>query len=1465
MDKIKKKRTAVRRRVTLLQDVENELAKQDTSLEKLTCHKETLDDLKVTIGALDNEYLDSMIAGEHDEELVNAETDCAAEYEDKIKLGMVKIRGWMKKNGHDSDAKSSSSDNDENKISEKNRTYKLPKTEIKKFSGALKDWLGWWSYFRQIHDDEGLHSSVKFQYLRQSMTEGTEAAEIVDGFPPTDKNYPLAVEAPKEQYGRDDVQIQVYVRELLGLIIKNVTNKEKFPLSKLVLLVLMKTHLRALQSLNIGNASPETFLFPMVESSLPEEVLRAWQRNPMSRQNGSLMDPPKTKLSLLVEFCETEVRSEQQINLARDGFGVNVLPDKLSKKGQRDPKKLGGSESPATAAALFTSDKSNSCIFCDKTGHNSPECYKARKMSMDEKNEKIKEQRACFKCLKRNHVASKCKGKVKCFICEKPHHQVMCSHKQSKEEEAVTDGVKTMTNIQPTVAMKTSTNEDKVVLRGIMRVKVSGNKNQYREARLLIDSGSDISYIREEFAEELHLTPIGKKVFTTVFGGGYDVCERKQYNVKLEGLPAGKNMLKKTEEIPLFSARTICGDCAPIPVGPWIKDLLKLNVVLTDTYVDSHNIDILIGSNLIGRLVTGRMVKLNTSVIATETTIGWYLNGELPKQKSQTLAARSIIMCTRTKELSALWDLDTLGISDTIQKGTQDEHEAKVKEEFQKNLERDRDGRYVIKLPWLTESMRIPDNRNVAMQRLESTSTRVVTKGEFENYDIFRAWEKEGIIERLDREEKPTGHYLPHRPVFKPESLTTPVRPVFDASCRVGNYPSLNQCLEKGPNLLEIIPKILIRFRAKKVGVISDIRKAFQMIGVNQEDRKFQRFLWWKDFEAKVVQEYQHCRVVFGMNCSPFILAAVLEFHLLHLPEEDKKAGMELLRSLYVDNCVTSFESISQYTEFRAESTAILLHAKMDLREWESNADDKMEREVTWVLGYNWDKSKDEMFCDLPLHLGKEDLNVTKRTVLSIASQVFDPIGFTSPTVLQLKIMLQEAWAQDLKWDELWGTEAINKVKTWCEEARVLSKIRIPRWAVGSIDDLELHTFTDASQNAYSAVVFARSTRESNVCVQLLMAKSRVAPMKKEDPKKNNKKITIPRLELMGCLIGVRLANTVKNALGYEDVKSYFWSDSTTALQWIRRDEIWNTFVGNRIKEINKNSNKEDWRHCPGKQNPADLPSRGCSPTELLNSKWWEGPAWLKLSKEAWPPIKEEGVVEALVQEEKKKSNLTLISRHDSPLFSTKFASYQKNVRVLAYILRFVGKGAVKKPYPKFMTPPELRFAEVILIRVLQRQYFPDAKKVQPRVILMEDNLLHVRTKLEYSDDSDGFRFPMLLPAKCQLVQELIREMHRFHGHGGVQFTVGKLREKYWIQQARKTVTQAIRGCANCRRFDAKPFQVNPVALPEKRVTVGEVFSTTGVDLAGPLYLNDGKKCWIVLYTCAVYRCVELDIVLFSV
>jgi len=80
----------------------------------------------------------------------------------------------------------------------------------------------------------------------------------------------------------------------------------------------------------------------------------------------------------------------------------------------------------------------------------------------------------------------------------------------------------------------------------------------------------------------------------------------------------------------------------------------------------------------------------------------------------------------------------------------------------------------------------------------------------------------------------------------------------------------------------------------------------------------------------------------------------------------------------------------------------------------------------------------------------------------------------------------------------------------------------------------------------------------------------------------------------------------------------YCWTDSSTALYWIRGEEPWGTFVNNRVGEIRELTLKEMWRHVPGEMNSDDLPSRGCNAGVLLRSRWWEGPSWLKLDEEAW-------------------------------------------------------------------------------------------------------------------------------------------------------------------------------------------------------------------------------------------------------
>ncbi|GFV60238.1 integrase catalytic domain-containing protein [Trichonephila clavipes] len=134
------------------------------------------------------------------------------------------------------------------------------------------------------------------------------------------------------------------------------------------------------------------------------------------------------------------------------------------------------------------------------------------------------------------------------------------------------------------------------------------------------------------------------------------------------------------------------------------------------------------------------------------------------------------------------------------------------------------------------------------------------------------------IIEEVPKTEVDNlGYYLPHRPVMKQASQTMKIRPVFDASARDKSQPSLNDCLNRGPNLIELIPDIIDRFRLYPIGLSSDIEKAFLQLSIIPEHRDYLRFFLPNVEESKI---YRHCRVVFGICSSPFQLSACID-HLL--------------------------------------------------------------------------------------------------------------------------------------------------------------------------------------------------------------------------------------------------------------------------------------------------------------------------------------------------------------------------------------------------------------------------------------------------------------------------------------------------------------------------------------------------------------------------------------------------------
>ena len=219
------------------------------------------------------------------------------------------------------------------------------------------------------------------------------------------------------------------------------------------------------------------------------------------------------------------------------------------------------------------------------------------------------------------------------------------------------------------------------------------------------------------------------------------------------------------------------------------------------------------------------------------------------------------------------------------------------------------------------------------------------------------------------------------------------------------SYPSLNQCLEKGPNLIELVPSSLNRFREKKIGVISDIKSAFLQIEVNKSDRDFLRFFWIIDGQVTV---FIHCRVVFGLSCSPFLLSAMISSHLETAYEKAKtnndsawtmNSVKKLKESFYVDNCVARVDSTEGPDNFVREATAVMAEGGFNLCGWE-NTDDHSERENTLVLAMLWNKCKDT----LTLNPAVTDIDlpgtITKRAILSATHKVFDPIGFTYPVSL---------------------------------------------------------------------------------------------------------------------------------------------------------------------------------------------------------------------------------------------------------------------------------------------------------------------------------------------------------------------------------------------------------------------------------------------------------------------------------
>ncbi|GFX64818.1 integrase catalytic domain-containing protein [Trichonephila clavipes] len=636
---------------------------------------------------------------------------------------------------------------------------------------------------------------------------------------------------------------------------------------------------------------------------------------------------------------------------------------------------------------------------------------------------------------------------------------------------------------------------------------------------------------------------------------------------------------------------------------------------------------------------------------------------------------------------------------------------------FKKTLEFEK-GHYIVQLPFRKSYNELSYNYPLAKQRFQNLWRRFGHDSLlYQQYrGIIRDYTEQGIIEEVkteitDNKLKTPVYYLPHQAIRKDDRLTSKARIVFDA----GRYQVA-----------------LINFRLNAIAFFSDIKQAFLQICLADEHKYAFRFLWSDDEQCvhkrPKLQVYRFNRVNFGVSSSPFLLTATNRHHIEKYKHELPDTVELLDRNFYVDDLISCGNEFEEALQTSRRAKNIMEAAGMDLRKWITNDAKLMEQwkkenfnvhpihetvslgaNGTKVLGLSWNTNECYLTTDTKslLEFVSLDKN-TKRFILQAIGKIFDPLGLISPFTIRMKCLLQNLWKEEIQWDNPLRSHTEKEWKKW--------------YSTLLEDDVELHSFCDASKKVYGAAIYLRTKSRNGISVKFGISKSRVAPLNC---------VTLPRLELLGALAAARLASKVKKIVNLKrSCLQYHRTDSKIVLFWIKGNKTrWKQFVANRVNEITSLTDPHSWYHCAGKENPADFLSRGLSADCLVsNSRWWRGVEFLSNSE--FPKTFQQGVPEldyltehekeTVVQERKKlpeadRSEEIVLLNSDSSSILDELLEFSNNyfkvINILSYIFVFNYNCRNKSKKYGPLTVAEFNESEIKLIKHAQRSLF-DKKEI---------------------------------------------------------------------------------------------------------------------------------------------------------
>ncbi|XP_055590962.1 uncharacterized protein LOC129743045 [Uranotaenia lowii] len=1151
---------------------------------------------------------------------------------------------------------------------------KLPTITLPEFDGDFNQWLTFHDTFvSMIHSSTEISCVQKFHYLRAALK--GEAANLIQSITITANNYSVAWEALVTRYSNTTLLRKKHIRALLKY--PKIPNNSVDALHRIV--DEFQRHTKILEQLGEPVIYFSSILMELLEDKLDDASLTAWEE--------SIAGDPHPTYNNMIEFLQKRTRIMETIMINRP------TSSQTKPVAQNFPQRKPGPRLSSNAVSEGYPKSYPMCPACEKERHSIYNCPVFNSLDPKGRTKIVTEKKLCANCFRSDHFARSCPSKFSCKHCSMRHHS-MIHFGQAESTRAAADPPSRPENVnslavaitpQPTVSSNpvVRSSRESVLLPTVVLIVVDAYGHQHI-ARALLDTGSQPNVISERLCQQLRLS---RKLVNIDVRGVDGTATSAKFEIQAE---IRSRVSDFSEMLDFLVFRKVTSDAPAIPfsVAQW---KIPKNLALADPdFGTPRKIDMIIGAaNFYAYLKPGRLQLAADGPLLAETVFGWLATGkfnmkaEQAKQKSMATGHMATVVPVE-ELLSRFWKIEDVGGSDySID-------EQNCENYYRYTTDRDSSGRYIVRVPKHPEfEQMVGESKGAALRRFAWLERRLEKDADLKSqyHDFMREYIDLGHMDLVPPEsENVKSCYLPHHPVVKESSSTTKVRVVFDGSAKTSTGHSLNDSLLVGPVVQDELLTIIIRFRKYPIALVADIAKMYRQIVVHPSDRCFQRILW-RFNPDEPVRSYELRTVTYGLAPSSFLATRTL----LQLVEDEGRqfpnASAAVRKSVYVDDLIAGASSVEAAVALRTELDQLMLRGGFCFRKWCSNslkvlADVPSEllgtqsslkfdpEETIKTLGICWEPEADIFRFDV--NVSPSDQPPTKRSILSAIAKLYDPLGLIAPVVIEAKILMQHIWLLGLDWDEEVTPELRIKWTDFCQQLPHLLELRIDRFALAhQFCDAQLHCFVNASEAAYGACIYARSEApDGTVQVHLLASKSKVAPLSP---------ISIPRLELCAALLGSRLYTRIIASLDVEFSSCFFWSDSMVVLQWMKSPpRTWKTFVANRIAEIQHSTQGSQWLHVAGKQNPADIVSRGVSAEQLIQSELWKhGPAWLSDPVSTWP---KQSLPAVLPPEEIEQKKTTILSAVIAPpnMFD-KFSSYQELLRTVAYCLRFFQQ----RPSPK--------------------------------------------------------------------------------------------------------------------------------------------------------------------------------------